>query len=80
MADAHTDDYHHGEMNVSAQEHDFHTFMTVTKWACLYLAALILLLAMWFCTSAGFLTAFISAAIVVAVGVTVLRVKPTPAH
>ena len=80
MADAHSDDYHHGEMSVAAQTRDFHTFLTVTKWACLYLGALVLLLAMWFCTDAGFLTAFISAAIVVAVGVTVLRVKPTPAH
>jgi hypothetical protein len=80
VADAHTDDYHHGEMNVSAQTHDFHTFLGFTKWACLFLGALILLLTMWFCTSAGFLTAFISAAVVVAIGVAVLRDKPGAAH
>jgi hypothetical protein len=80
VADAHTDDYHHGEMNVSAQAQDFHTFLTVTKWACLHIAALVLLLTLWFCTDAGFLTAFISAAILVAIGVAVLRDKPGSAH
>jgi hypothetical protein len=80
VADAHTDDYHHGEMNVSAQTHDFHVFLGFTKWACLYLGALVLLLTTWFCTSAGFFPALISAAVVIAIGVPVLSDKPSPAH
>jgi hypothetical protein len=80
VADAHTDDYHHGEMNISAQTHDFHAFLGITKWACLYIGALVLLLTVWFCTSAGFGPAFISAAVLVAIGVAVLRDKPGAAH
>ena len=80
MADAHTDDYHHGEMNVSAQTHDFHLFLAFTKWGCLYLGALVLLLTVWFCTSAGFFPALISAVVLIVLGVAVLRDKPGAAH
>jgi len=76
VADAHTDDYHHGEMDVSAQEHDFHAFIGMTKWACLYIAALLTLLTVWFCTSAGFVPGFIAAAVIIAIGIPVLRDKP----
>ena len=80
MADAHTDDYRHGEMNSATQAADFHLFIAFAKWGSLFIGALILTLTLWFCTDAGFLTAFISAAILVAIGVAVLRDKPGSAH
>ena len=66
-------DYHRGEMDVHAQAQTYHNVMTMTKWASLHLAVLLLFLVLWFCTSAGFLTALITAAVVAVIGVLVLR-------
>lgn len=80
MADAHTDDYRHGEMNSATQAADFHLFIAFAKWGSLFIGALILTLTLWFCTQAGFFTAFITGAVVLAIGVTVLRGKPSQVH
>ena len=80
MADAHTDDYRHGEMNSATQAADFRLFATFAKWGSLHVAVLILVLTLWFCTDAGFLTALITGAIVLAIGITVLRSKPRQVH
>jgi hypothetical protein len=68
--------YHHGEMDVREQRSTFHAVIFATKWATLYLAGAILFLTMWFCTSAGFISALISAAVLVALGTLFLRQKP----
>jgi hypothetical protein len=47
--------------------------MDLTKWGSLAIAALVLFLTLWFCTSAGFLGALATAVVAIAVGVLVLR-------
>jgi uncharacterized membrane protein len=73
-------EYHHGDQDVHAQQATFRAIMIGTKWACLAIAATVLMLSMWFCTSAGFLNALITTAVVVAVGIFALRSRAKPAH
>jgi hypothetical protein len=73
-------EYHRGEMDISEQVATFHLFNGMTKWGSLALAALLALLVLWFCTPAGFLAGFVTAAVMVVVGVIVLREKPEAAH
>jgi hypothetical protein len=80
VAEAHSDDYVHGQMNAATQAANYRSFMSLTKWFALNAAALILFLTLWFCTDAGFWTAFITAIIVLALGITFLRRKPQPVH
>ena len=80
MADAHTDDYRHGEMNAATQIADFRIFASLTKWACLLLATLILVLSLWFCVGAGFLGGLVPGLIVLGVGIAFLRNKRRPVH
>lgn len=67
--------YERGHMEIGEQEQTFELFIGMAKWGSLTAAALVLLFTLWFCTSAGFLGAVISAAVVVAVGVMLLRDK-----
>ena len=69
-------DYHHGDMDVHEQQATFHSVMAGTKWGCLAVAVGVVFFTLWFCTSAGFLTAFITAVILTAIGVFALRGKP----
>jgi len=73
-------EYHRGEMEISEQVATFNLFNGMTKWGSLALAALLALLVLWFCTPAGFLAGFVTAAVLVVVGVIVLREKPDAAH
>jgi hypothetical protein len=73
-------EYHRGEMDISEQVATFHLFNGMTKWGSLALAALLALLVLWFCTPAGFLAGFVTAAVLVVVGVIALREKPEAAH
>ena len=73
-------DYHHGEMDIHAQQQTFVSVMTVSKWASLAIAVGVLFLTLWFCTAAGFLTALISAVALLAVGIFALRERAAPAH
>ncbi len=73
----HASDFHHGDMDIHAQQASFHAFLVFTKWGCLALAAGLLFLVIWFCTSAGFLSGFIAGAIVLALGITLLRERKT---
>ena len=68
-----------GEMDIQEQLSTFELFNGMTKWGSLFIGALVLFLAMWFCTGAGFVAAFITAAVVVAAGVFLLRDKPETA-
>lgn len=73
-------EYHRGDMDISEQVATFNLFNGLTKWGSLAMAALLLLLVLWFCTPAGFLGAFISAAVLTGLGVVFLREKPEAAH
>ncbi len=71
----HGADYHRGEMDIQEHEQTFEGFVKLTKWGSLYLAAVLLLLTLWFCTPTGFLGAVISAAVVIVLGTLVLSEK-----
>ncbi|MET0274938.1 MAG: aa3-type cytochrome c oxidase subunit IV [Phenylobacterium sp.] len=79
MAD-HASDYHRGEMDIQEQVSTFHLVMGMTKWGSLALAAMLLFLVLWFCTSTGFLGAFAAGAIVLALGIVILREGKKDAH
>jgi len=73
-------DYHHGDMDIHAQAQTFHAVMIASKWASLAIVVGVLFLTLWFCTTAGFGTAFITAAILLVVGIFALRQRAAPAH
>ena len=72
-------EYHHGDMDIHAQQATFKSVMTGTKWACLTLAVGVLFFTLWFCTAAGFGAAFFSALVLAVVGVVLLRSR-APSH
>jgi hypothetical protein len=65
----------HGHMDISQNEASFHVFVLLAKWGSLAVASFVLLLVLWFCTSAGFFGALIPALVVAVIGVLVLREK-----
>jgi len=65
----------HGDMDIHQQEASFHIFVLLAKWGSLAVASIVLLLVLWFCTSAGFFGAVIPAGIVAALGIFFLREK-----
>jgi uncharacterized membrane protein len=73
-------DYHRGEMDIQEQVSTFNLVMGMTKWGSLILAAFLLFVVIWFCTSAGFLSGLITGAVVLALGILLLRSKPEAAH
>ena len=73
-------EYHHGQMDIHAQQSTFHHVMVMSKWGSLAVAAGVLFLTLWFCTAAGFLTALGSAVALIAVGIFALRERAAPAH
>jgi thiamine transporter ThiT len=73
-------DYHRGEMDIQEQVSTFHLVMGITKWGSLALAAFLLFIVIWFCTSAGFVPGFITGAIALVLGIVLLREKKSPAH
>jgi thiamine transporter ThiT len=68
-------DYHRGDMDIREQVSSFHLFMALTKWGSLYLAAGLILLTLWFCTTAGFLGGLVTALVILVLGVMLLREK-----
>ena len=73
-------EYHRGEMDISEQVATFNLFNGLTKWGSLALASFLTLIVLWFCTGAGFLGGLITAAVVLGLGIVVLREKPDAAH
>jgi hypothetical protein len=71
----HGGDYIRGEMIIEEHEKTYSGFLKMTKWGSLYLAALLLLLVLWFCTPAGFLGGLITAVVVLVLGTLVLSEK-----
>ena len=70
--------YEHGQMDTRQQELTFHSFIMLTKWGSLYLAAMLLFLVLWFATDAGFLGGLVATVIVIVVGTIVLREHGRP--
>jgi hypothetical protein len=66
-------DYHRGEMDISEQVSTFHLVMGITKWGSLIIASGLLMLVLWFCTGAGFVTAAITGLVVLVLGIIFLR-------
>ena len=82
MAEHAADEYHHGQMDVHAQESTFRGFVRLTKWGSLALAVSILSLVLWFATDAGFIGGAIAGVVLLVVGIYFLREKQTagPTH
>lgn len=74
-----TSEFHHGDMDIHAQQSTFRAVMTATKWSCLVVAVGVLFFTLLFCTDAGFGTAFLTAIVLSVVGVFGLRSR-APAH
>jgi hypothetical protein len=72
--------YHRGDQDIHEQVETFHLVMNITKWGSLAIAAMLLMLVLWFCTPAGFVSGFISAAVLVVLGIALLRSKPEAGH
>lgn len=70
-------DYHRGEMDIAEQRSTFHLVMGLTKWSSLALVVVILFLILQFATNAGFLGAVFVSVVVAALGVLVLRERPS---
>ena len=73
-------DYHHGDMDITEQTATFHLIMGMTKWGSLALASALLLLVVWFCTPAGFGPGLIAGAVVLVLGILLLKEKKDAAH
>ena len=80
MADQHADHaehaYVHGSMEISEQVSTWHLFLFLAQWGSLAMAAVLLLLTVWFAVGAGFLAGAISAVALCVVGFFALRSKP----
>lgn len=71
-------DYHRGDMDIREQVSTYHLIMGFTKWGSLAIASLVLWATLLFCTdNFGFLGATASAAVLVVLGVLLLREKKT---
>jgi hypothetical protein len=73
-------EYHRGEMDIHEQVSTFHLVMNITKWGSVLLASVLLTVVLWFCTSAGFLTGAISGAVVLGLGIVLLRDRGEAEH
>jgi hypothetical protein len=73
-------DYTQGDMDISEQLATFGAFGKMVKWGSLAVAALLLMLVLWFCVGAGFFAGLVAAVALTAVGIFFLREKPAPAH
>ncbi|MGZ3275787.1 MAG: aa3-type cytochrome c oxidase subunit IV [Caulobacteraceae bacterium] len=71
----HGGDYTRGDMIIEEHEKTYSGFLKMTKWGSLYLAALLLLLTLWFCTPAGFMGGIITAVVILVLGTLVLSEK-----
>jgi uncharacterized membrane protein len=79
MSDA-VHDYHPGDQDISEQTATFEAFGKMVKWGSLAIAAMLLLLVLWFCVGAGFIAGFVAAVVLLAVGIFFLREKPDSGH
>ena len=68
-------DYRRGGMDIAEQTATFELVMGMTKWGSLYIAAILLMLVLWFCTATGFIGAAGSAVVMIVLGTLLLREK-----
>jgi thiamine transporter ThiT len=73
-------EYHRGDMDIHEQVATFHLVMNITKWGSLIIAAGLLTVVLWFCTSAGFLTGLIAGVVVLVLGIALLRERGGEGH
>ncbi|MFY8209328.1 MAG: aa3-type cytochrome c oxidase subunit IV [Caulobacter sp.] len=73
-------DYHRGEMDIHEQAATYDEFGKMTKWGSLAVAVLLLFITLLFCTSAGFIGSAIASVVLLALGVVLLKEKPTQSH
>ena len=68
-------DYTIGSMDISEHKATFNVFIALVKWSSVGIAALLLLLTLWFGTEMGFFPAAIVAVVVLFAGVWLLKKK-----
>lgn len=77
---ASSSDYHPGEMDIHEQVYTWTMFKKFSKWGSLVGAVALLFLVLWFCTHTGFIGSALTAAVMLAVGIVVLRERKGAAH
>jgi hypothetical protein len=77
--DAHSD-YHPGDMDIHEQVYTWTMFKRFSKWASLVLGVGLLFLVLWFCTHTGFIGSALTAVVLLAIGIAVLRERKGAAH
>jgi hypothetical protein len=70
-------EFHHGDMDIHAQQSTFKSVMTASKWSSLAIVVGVAFFTLWFCTTAGFGTALLTAIVLLAVGIFALRSRPS---
>ena len=73
-------DYHRGEMDIQEQASTYEAFGAMTKWGSLAISVVLLMITLWFCTSAGFFGGLIPGIVLAVLGVVFLREKPASSH
>lgn len=73
-------DYHRGDMDIHEQAHTWAAFKLFAKWGSLITGVGLLFLTMWFCTNTGFIGSAITAVVLLAIGILVLRERKGAAH
>ena len=77
---AHAASHNHGQMPIEEHAATYRGVMSLFKWCSLGTADLLILLIMWFCTPAGFVPAFVVAALILAAGVFYLTMRKPASH
>ncbi|HZZ89993.1 MAG TPA: aa3-type cytochrome c oxidase subunit IV [Caulobacteraceae bacterium] len=73
-------EYHAGDMDIREQVSTFDAFGKMVKWGSLAIAALLVMLVLWFCVPTGFFPGLVAAVLLTAVGIFFLREKPGAGH
>jgi len=73
-------EHHAGSQEIGEQVATFDAFGKMIKWGSLAIAALVLMLVIWFCVPMGFFPGLFSAIALAAVGIFFLRETPDAAH
>ena len=73
-------EYNAGDQQIDEQIATFDAFGKMIKWGSLAIAALVLMLVIWFCVPMGFFAGLFAAIALTAVGVFFLREKPDSGH
>jgi hypothetical protein len=73
-------EYHPGDQAIGEQVATFEAFGKLMKWGSLAIAALLVMLVIWFCVPAGFFAGFGAGIVLLAVGIFFLREKPDAGH